>query len=174
MIGDIKYYKPISLLVSGALLLCAVMLLILSLNSVSAYLATQMGEKKAFVIQLFFWAGLGASISSSLFLARDKEDNELESVKEKPDPAALRYPTDLDVVLYAHRIVTSGLLGVIGAAILFAGLGYFDTDVDISNTKQRMFFIVFCFLIGLNQGDFVKYLSQISTRLFQKAEKGKG
>ena len=119
------------------------------------------------MLQLYFWSALGATIACSLFMKQDKEINELESIKDEPDPTILRYPDPIDVVLYVQRIMTSGFFGVIGATILFAGLGYFDVSADILNFKQKVFFIVFCFLIGMYQGDFITFLNNLSKRLLQ-------
>jgi hypothetical protein len=53
---------------------------------------------------------------------------------------------------------------VIGALFLYAGLGYFDVPADLPSPKHRAFFILFAFLIGLSQGNFVTFL----TKRFQK------
>jgi hypothetical protein len=120
---------------------------------------------------LFFWGWLGAAVASSLFLARDKEDNELESLKDKPDPAMLRYPTDIDVHLYAHRIVTSACLAVVSAIVLYAGLSYFDAPTAKLDAKQRAFFIAFAVLVGLYQGSFVTFLSKRFEEILSKSKK---
>ena len=172
MKGDIKYYKHISIIVFISLVLNGIIIFILNLHSTLEYFTKLFGAKKAFVLQLYFWSALGATIACSLFMKQDKEINELESIKDEPDPTILRYPDPIDVVLYVQRIMTSGFFGVIGATILFAGLGYFDVSADILNFKQKVFFIVFCFLIGMYQGDFITFLNNLSKRLLQQ-KKGK-
>jgi len=172
MKGDIKYYKHISIILFISLALNGIIIFILNLHDVLGYFTKLIGEKKTFVLQLYFWAALGATIACSLFMKQDKEINELESIKDQPDPTILCYPDSIDVALYIQRIITSGFFGVIGAAILFAGLGYFDVSAVTLNTKQKVFFIVFCFLIGMYQSDFITYLSNLSKRLIQQ-KKGK-
>lgn len=168
-VGDIKYYTYISILVIAALVLSGATLLWLNSSVGRKVLFSYLGPKVAFGLQLFFWGALGAAIASSLFLARDKEENELESIKETPDLATLRYPTNLDVHLYAHRILTSACLAVIGALSLYAGLSYFDVPADLPNPKQRAFFILFAFLIGLYQGNFVAFLSKRFQKILERS-----
>ncbi len=143
----------------------------LNVVSVTAWLTELLGAKKAFVIQLYFWGALASTIASSMFMKQDKEINELESLKEKPDPAMLRYPDAIDVGLYLQRILTSGFLGIFGAAVLFAGLGYFEVSADALATKHKLFLIVFTFLIGLYQSNFLAALGEMSKRVFQKGGK---
>ena len=174
-LGDQKYYVHISYLLLAAFLLNGAAIFALNITDVFAWLASLIGAKKAVVTQLFFWAALGATIASSIFMKHDKDDNELESLKDKPDLAILRYPDAIDVGLYVQRILTSGFLGVFGAAILFAGLGYFDVSTDALTTKHKLFLIVFSFLIGLYQSNFLTALNEMSKRFFQKQGKsGKG
>lgn len=170
-VGDIKYYREISILILIAIAIAGAALLCLN-SSVGRETALRyLGPMEAFGLQLFFWGALGAAIASSLFLARDKEENEIESIKEKPDLSVLRYPTSLDAHLYVHRIVTSACLAVIGAVFLYAGLGYFDVPAELPNPKHRAFFILFSFLIGLYQGNFVAYLSKRFQKMLEKSDK---
>lgn len=166
--GSIRYYRPIATVLFVSLAVCMGMLVVLNINRVATWLAEVLGQRKAFVIELYFWAALGATVASYKFFAQDKDVNELEAAKEEPDPAVLRYPNALDVVLYVQRILFSGVLGVVGAVILFAGLGYFDASFDNWGFKQEMFFIVFCFLIGIYQNDFLAFLSELNKKLFQR------
>ncbi|MGA9112017.1 MAG: hypothetical protein WB290_17175, partial [Smithella sp.] len=110
--GDIKYYKYITALLIIAFIMEIILLLLFNIENVSQYLESLYGIKKTFVIQLFFWSALGATIACSLFMSEDKEINEVERAKGKPDPVVLRYPDIIDVFLYLQRIITSGVLGV--------------------------------------------------------------
>lgn len=167
--GDIRNYRRISLLIVGALGVTGATLLWLNSHSGRSLALTYLGEKSAFGFQLFFWGALGATIAASLFLARDKEDNELESLKPTPDPNLLRYPTDIDVHLYCHRILTSACLAVVGSLFLYAGLSYFDVPAELPSPKHRAFFILFAFLIGLYQGNFVTFLHKRFQRILEKS-----
>jgi hypothetical protein len=167
--GDIRNYHRISLLILGALAVAGAALLWLNSHSGRSLTLTYLGEKVAFGFQLFFWGALGATIAASLFLARDKEDNELESLKPRPDASLLRYPTDIDVHLYGHRILTSACLAVVGSLFLYAGLSYFDVPAELPSPKHRTFFILFAFLIGLYQGNFVTFLNKRFQRILENS-----
>lgn len=169
--GDIKYYKHISVLITVSFLVNITILLIMNISSYSLFLEGLLGIKKTFVIELFFWAALGATIACSLFLSEDKEMNEVESVKENPDPKILRYPDEIDVIQYLHRIITSGILGVIGALMLFSGLFFFEANLEILSIKHRMFFVILCFLIGLYQRNFIAYLGDMFRKILEKQNK---
>lgn len=168
--GDKKYYKYISALIFFAFVVNA--LCLIALNSVPcvAMLSDILSIQKILIVELFFWSALGATVSCSLFLAEDKEINELEACKEKPDPRVLRYPDALDVQLYAQRIVTSGVLGLIGAFLLFAGLGYFDIPIDDLKPKHKVFLVLTSFLVGLYQKNFLTSLASLSKKILDKTD----
>ena len=166
--GDIKYYKYITALLIISFVLNMAILLTLNIPSVSKYLVEIFGIKKTFVIELFFWSALGATIACSLFLSEDKEMNEVESAKEKPDPMILRYPDSIDVCLYIQRIIASGILGIIGALMLFAGLVFFEARIDELSIQHRMFIIIFCFLIGMYQRSFITYLGNMFRKIIEE------
>jgi hypothetical protein len=167
IIGDKKNYKIISNIILFFLFLNSLMILLLNSIQCVDFLNQFFPKKIIFVIQIYFWASLAGTISSSLFMKGDNEINEIESIKEKPNPFVLRYPTKIDIHLYIHRIITSGLLGVVGALILFAGLGYFDVSTVNLNIKQKLFMIVFCFLCGLYHRNFIEFLSKLSSRFLK-------
>jgi hypothetical protein len=60
-------------------------------------------------------------------------------------------------------------LAVVGALFLYAGLSYFDVPAELVNPKQRAFFILFTFLIGLYQGQFVAFLNKRFQRMLEKS-----
>ncbi len=169
--GDIKYYKYITALLIIAFIMEIILLLLFNIENVSQYLESLYGIKKTFVIQLFFWSALGATIACSLFMSEDKEINEVERAKGKPDPVVLRYPDIIDVFLYLQRIITSGVLGVIGALMLFAGLVFFEANIDVLSVKHKTFFIIFCFLIGMYQRNFIAYLSKMFKKIIEDKNK---
>lgn len=168
-VGDIKNYKRISIVIIIALTTTGIALLYLNSSTGRQIALNYLGPVVASCLQLFFWGGLGGAIASSLFLARDKEENEVESIKEEPDPQVLRYPTEVDTHLYVHRILTSAFLGVVGALFLYAGLSYFDVPADIPNPKHRAFFILFAFLTGLYQGNFLTFLSKRFQKMLERS-----
>ena len=165
--GDIKYYKYITTIIMISFSFNIALLLTLNVSTTSQYLESLYSIKKLFIIQLFIWAMLGSTIACSLFLSQDKEINEIESVKTHPDPSLLRYPDMIDLFLYLQRIITGGILGVIGALILFAGLIFFDANIGNMSLKHKSFFIVFCFLIGLYQRHFLGYLEKMLRKIIE-------
>ncbi|PKN18248.1 MAG: hypothetical protein CVU71_12110 [Deltaproteobacteria bacterium HGW-Deltaproteobacteria-6] len=169
--GDIKYYKHITALIMVSFVVNISVLLILNITFTSQYLEGLYGIKKTFIIQLFFWSALGATIACSLFMSEDKEINEIERAKHNPDPKILRYPDVIDVFLYLQRIITSGILGVIGASMLFAGLIFFEAQIEILSIKHRMFFVIFCFLIGMYQRHFIAYLGKMFRKIIEDKNK---
>src|SRR6266436_1159416 len=126
LLGASYYYDYIAVVIFCAFLICCAALVFLNVNNVGTWFEAIFGRRKAFILQLYFWGALGATITSYKFFAQDKERNELEDLKEHPDPKELRWPNSQDVVLYVQRILMSGAMGVVGAAILLAGLGVFD------------------------------------------------
>jgi hypothetical protein len=170
--GDPRYYKHISVLIMLVLLGTSVILLFLNSSFGQTILLKYLGTRTAFCFQLFFWGALGAAIASSLFLAEDKKQNELELVKASPDPSLLSYPNEIDVHLYCHRIVTSACLAVVGAFFLYAGLTYFDVPADLPNPKHQAFFILFAVLIGLYQANFVAFLHKRFQKMLEKSGPG--
>ena len=122
--GDPKNYKGISIVLFLGLFICAGSILLMNMTPIKSWLEGQFGQRKSFVLQLYFWASLGATVASYKFFAEDKDINEQESVKQTPDPAKLRWPNSYDIILYVQRILFSGVQGIIGSVILFAGLGY--------------------------------------------------
>lgn len=167
--GSPKYYRHISFLILVALVGAGAMLLWLNTISGRSLMQAYLGNNVSFGLQLFLWGALGGSIASSLYMAWDKEENELESVKDRPDPSCLRYPNEIDVHLYGHRIMTSACLAVVGGLFLYAGLNYFDVPATL-NPKHRAFFIIFSFLIGLYQGKFLTFLNRRFQKILEKSE----
>ena len=168
-VGDIRNYNRISWILLASFVIELLGLVVLTSGWGSRWILSFTGPKAAFLVQLFFWGAVGASIASSLFLARDKEDNEIESLKPTPDPSKLRYPTDVDVHLYVHRVLTSAALAVVGALFLYAGLSFFDVPQDVSNPKHLAFFILFAFLVGFYQGNFVSFLSERFRKMLERS-----
>lgn len=177
-----RYYRHISIMILLSLASNCAMLVWLNSLAGQALALAYLDIKAAIGVQLFFWGALGATIASSLFLARDKDENELESARATPDLTCLRYPDKIDVHLYVHRILTSACLAVVGALFLYAGLSYFDVPADLPSPKHRAFFILFAFLIGLHQGNFVAFLHTRFQKILEKSDsdvaadlpKGKG
>lgn len=166
--GSPRYYRNVTFLLFGSFLVNGIALLVLNVQAVEVWISELFGVNRGYFVQLFFWGCAGATIASSVFLANDKEINELEALKERPDPKVLRYPNIVDVWLYLQRILSSGFLAVFGAAILIAGLGYFDAPYKNLTGKHRLFFVIFSLLIGLFENRFLASLEQLSKRMFKK------
>lgn len=111
---------------------------------------------------------MGTTIASYKFFADDKELNELECLKETPDPTVLRFPNGPDICLYVLRIALSGVLAIVGTSIFLAGLGYFDASPDTWSSKQYLFFIILAFVIGFYQNDFLSFLSSLKVQLLRQ------
>ena len=171
--SGVQYYKYIAIVLFVAFILEVVVLLILHIKLVQASLGEVFDSRALLMIELYFWAALGATVASYKFFADDKEVNEVESLKRRPSREVLRYPNYLDVVLYAQRILFNGVLGVIGGLIVMAGLGYFDVQLSAISEKQRMFFIVFAFLIGVYQNEFLAFLMDLNRKILLKKEPAK-
>lgn len=165
--GDEKYYFHLSVLLTIAFILIGLALVLLNLQFVQAELVRHLGKNKAYFPQLFFWGCAGATIASSIFMANDKERNEIERLKDKVDASELRYPNTIDVFLYAQRIISSGFLALLGAVLLLAGLSYFDLSINTATTKHHLFFIIVCFMIGLYENRFLDSLQRFSIRVFK-------
>lgn len=166
--GDPKHYRTIAWLLTAAFGANAFVILLLNLKQVEAWLTDALGSQRAFILQLYFWATLGATIACSIFLKYDKDINEVERDKGSPDPTVLRYPNEIDVWLYAQRILTSGFLGVVGAALFLAGLWYFDVPIAELTSKHRLFLVIVSFVIGVYQSNFLTALSSVSRRLLRQ------
>ncbi len=130
LLGRPSNYLKISYVLLGGSLLLPVLLLVLNLAAVHELLKAALGEAKTLFLELFCWGALGGTLASYLFYARDKDTNEAEAMKQRPDPALLRYPDEIDVRLYGLRILFSGIQGVIAGLILSAGLLYFDANLE--------------------------------------------
>lgn len=171
LVGDPSYYRQITALITLSFIFNGLLLLGLNTVVISGWLLTLFGPLKAFVIQLFFWAALGATVAASIFMNQDKEVNELERLKGTPDLAVLRFPNAIDVWLYGQRILTSGFLGVIGASLFVAGLWYFDVPISDLTPKHQLFLAIVSFTVGLYQTDFLSALKGFWKKLLTKNTK---
>jgi len=160
-----RYYRHIATFLFLAFCLNAGALVTLNVTRIAVWLTELVGLKKTFLIQLFFWAEMGAVVSSSKYLVHDIETHRAEQAKPRPDTAVLRYPTALDVLIYAQRMLVSGVLGVIGAILFLAGLGHFDVQADVLVTRHQCVLAVLAFLVGLFQGYFLAFLNNLFGRL---------
>lgn len=177
MKADDKNYARISLLVLCSFLMWSTLLVVLNLSPMQGYLRYWLGEQKPLFLELYCWAALGGTLAAYVFLANDKDTNEKEALKTPPDPTVLIYPNLIDVGLYGLRIIFSGIQGVAGALILYAGLIYFDVPAEGAPVKRKVLFSLFSFLVGLNQKAFLKFLNRLTERFLtlkddkDKAEK---
>lgn len=58
---------------------------------------------------------------------------------------------------------------MIGAVLLYAGLSYFSVPEGLPNPKDRAFFVLFSFLIGLYQGNFLVFLSKRFEKMLERS-----
>ena len=162
------YYDWIAVVIFSSFIICSACLLFLNTTYVTIYLEGYFGSKKTFLIQLFFWACFRGVVTCYKFFRDDKDRNELENVKAYPDPVELRWPNSQDVVLYSMRILISGGLGILGSATLLAGLGVFESLQNQWGTREKTGLIVFCFIVGMFQEDFLGFIMGIKDQFFKR------
>lgn len=167
-----KYYLHIAIVIGTAFVVVLSAIVAAYTLVGGMWLSGVFGARNALLVELYFWAALGATVASYKYFAEDKERNEIEAAKATPDPNELRYPNLLDVFLYAYRILFSGVLGVLGAVVLLAGLGYFDVSIDSVATKVRLFLVTVCFLVGMHQNEFLSALHRLNESVLDKLKLG--
>jgi len=171
--NEARYYTGIVIVLFTSFIITGTALLLLYVKAFKNAIGQVFDARALLAIELYFWAALGATVASYKFFANDKDANEIESIKKRPSPKILRYPNSLDVVLYVQRVLFRGVLGVIGGIIMMAGLGYFDVQLSAISDKQRMFFIVFAFLIGVYQNEFLAFLTALNKKILLRMESAK-
>lgn len=171
--GSILNYKKISILIVCAIILNSLVLVLVHIPSIVSFLKENIGILKFEIIIQFFYGSLGAAITCSLFLSKDMEINALESAKEKPDLATLRYPNLLNVHMYLHRLITSGILAVLGSFLILAGFSYIDFDYSDFSTKHKILLAISSMLIGLYQHKFIKRISEVFDKFYKSKEEDK-
>jgi hypothetical protein len=71
--------------------------------------------------------------------------------------------------MYVQRIISSGILAVLGLVILLAGFSYLDVSYDKDFTaKHKLLFVLASFLIGLNQSKFLARLEKLFDNFFKE------
>jgi len=109
-----------------------------------------------------FWR---STVFCSFFVAKDKDINETEALKEPQDLSRLRYPDKYDISLYIIRVITGGLLGFIAVILFNAGLlvikgGNNNINITISFAVS--------FLAGFYQQKFKLYLDDFMEKVLNK------
>ncbi|MFC4219315.1 hypothetical protein [Flagellimonas marina] len=161
---DLSVYKKIINVLFGSFIVCLGGLIIIQTNNIECWLKIEFGQIGFQLLNQFLYGALGGTIAGSLFLKKDKEINEIESLKPKPNPTILRLPDEVDKSLYIHRIITSGVLAVLGTLLIITGFGYLEVEYkDGFVLRQEIFFIITSVLIGLYQ---IKFLGRIE-KLFE-------
>lgn len=169
---DLTEYKKISKIIFISFFICLIGLLVLNSNYAETWIDKQFGQISSELFKQFFYGCLGGTIACSLFLKNDKEVNEVESLKSNPDPLILRLPDSVDKRLYIQRMITSGILAVLGTLIIIAGFSYLE--VDYTNGfifKQKVFFVISSILIGLFQFKFLGSLEKLFDSIFKNNKK---
>ena len=167
-VGKPENYMVISRIIFISFFLSCIAIIIQNLNSVDNWLDSYFGLIKSEILKQFFYGTIGATISCSIFFNHDKETNEIESIKGKPNYEILRYPTKEDVHLYVQRIISGGVFAIVGVLVLLAGFGYLDIDMDKLNNKHKILFALSSILIGLFQSKFYDHLISIFDKIFKK------
>ncbi len=167
---DLKIYKRISKLIMISFILNSIILIVCNLKDVDYFLLEYMNNIKLEIMKQFFFGALGATIACSLFLKEDKEINELEEIEDKPDPKILRFPDSVDIQFYIHRILTSGILAVLGSLIILGGFSYLEVDYHHLTIRHKILFAISSLLIGIYQGKFLTHLTGIFDRFFRKKD----
>ena len=164
----LKEYKKIINVLVTSFIINIILILAFNLAIVNCYLTLVFGNLGLELIKQFFYGSIGATIACTLFLAKDKDINELESLKEKPDPKVLRLPDSIDRKFYSLRIATSGLLAIVGAIVILTGFSYLEIDYDQGfSIKQKLLFALASFLIGLYQFKFLNRIENVFNSLFK-------
>lgn len=172
--GDPKNYRWVFLVILLSFLLWSGLVVAVNLALLQGHLKYWFGPEKPLFLEVFCWGALGGTMASYRYFANDKDANEVEALKIKPDPAELRYPDAMDVGLYGLRILFSGVQGVVAVLIAYAGLVYFDVPDAGRPAKQKVLFCLFAFIVGLNQTAFLTFLGNLTSRFLNSAEKTKG
>ncbi|HEY5125065.1 MAG TPA: hypothetical protein VIK14_15135 [Ignavibacteria bacterium] len=167
---DLKNYKKIIRLLYLSFFINSIILVFLNISAIHQCFISIFSEIKAeLIIQIFFGA-LGSTISCSLYLATDKEINELESKKAKPDPKILREPDEIDISLYIHRIISGSVLAILGSLIILAGLSYFEVNYTNFSIKQKILISASSIMIGLFQHKFLDDIKDVYCNIFNKSQ----
>ncbi len=169
---ELSVYKKILAILFISFPICIIAIVILQLHLVEEWIQYEFGQIGYQLFNQFFLGALGGTIAGSLFLKKDKEINEKEYLKAKSDPTILRLPDEVDKQLYIQRIITSGILTILGTLLIIAGFSYLE--VDYKNgflIKQKIFFSVTSMLIGLYQFKFLGSIEKISDNLFKSSNK---
>ncbi|MFL9844233.1 hypothetical protein [Flavobacterium rhizosphaerae] len=167
-IGKKENYLVIARVLFISFFIASLLIIVLNLNFIDIYMDIYFGNLKSELLKQFLYGSLGATIACSIFLSKDKEINELESLKSNPNYEILRYPTKEDIHLYIQRIISSGILGVVGVLVLLAGFGYLDISPEKINMKHKILFALSSFLIGVFQSKFYDNLQSIMENIFKK------
>ena len=166
--GNFEQYKKIAIRLNILFAFCLILLLVLHIKPVTVYLIEIFGDRGQTLIKSYFFGNLGALISCSIFLARDKDFNKQIFLKDK-NSIKIELPDSVDNTMYVQRVITSGILAVLGVTIMFAGLSYLDVQFTSKIDKQKYLAIILSIIIGLYQGKFLKYIDSIFNNIFKNA-----
>ncbi|MBI3881933.1 MAG: hypothetical protein HY301_17965 [Verrucomicrobia bacterium] len=116
---------------------------------------------KGFFIQAFFWAALGSALSGWKYYLDDKEDVHKERLKDDPNLIHAGYPTYKNIFEYGFNLVFAGALGILGIAVLLAGLGAFNATEKVWTMKEKTWLVVYCVLIGMYPKAFLGWMLKL-------------
>jgi hypothetical protein len=169
---NLKEYEAISKIIFWSFFINITSIILFNFKAIDIFLFEYFNIIFIEALHQFFYGALSATIACSLFMAKDKETNELESVKEKPDPSILMLPDCIDRKLYIQRIISSGLLAIVGMMLLLAGFSYLEVNFETTFTfKQKMFFGISSSLIGLYQINFIEKLRKVFDAFYKSKAK---
>lgn len=165
---DLSQYKKITYLLFICFMLCFAAIIVLNMDKVSNCIIKNFSELGIELLKQFFYGSLGATIACSIFLAKDKDENEEEFLKGIPDKTKYRMPDEIDRMLYIQRIISSGVLAVAGTILIIIGYGYLEVDFENGYTlRQKLLFAVSSFLIGIYQSKFLVKIEGVFENLFK-------
>ncbi len=169
MAFDLQQYKKITSALFVSFIMNFIFILTINLHFIETKMLLIFGKVVVEGIKQFFYGALAATISCSLFVAKDKDINEVESLNKKPNPLIYRLPDTFDKRMYIQRIISSGVLAVLGFVIILAGFSYLEVNFDKTFTaKHKLLFVLSSFLIGLNQAKFLSRLEKMFDNFFKE------
>ncbi len=169
--GSVENYKKISRMIIISFLINSTILIALNIPHINLFLANLLGNLKFEILKQFFFGSIGGTITCSLFLSKDMEINAIESVKKNPDPEVLRYPNIINVHLYFHRMLNSGIFAILGCLIMLAGFSYINYNYSEFTIKHKILFAISSILIGIFQHKFIRRIGGVFDKIYNPEDK---
>ena len=164
MIGSTENYSRIQKLLIGAIVAVFALLAVLSIDSVEAVIVSKFGDRFLQYARLVPWGVFGAITHCAYLCAKDKaaqEGIERKSVQDASNASPI-WPDEFDVRMYALFVLSGGLMAVLAAFLLSAGVGYLGQSTEGLSPIQEKFplFALFAFWAGYSQTGLISRLQQ--------------